>query len=39
MNHPDSTPIDFVQDNPKKVGSQSHELYEAYKTAKTIGEA
>ena len=39
VNHPDSTPIDFIQDNPKKVGSQSHELYEAYKTAKTIGEA
>ena len=39
VNYPDYTTIEFIQDNPKQIGSKSRELYEAYKTAKTIGEA
>ena len=35
----DTMRIKFIQKNPKRVGSRSHELYEAYKTAKTVGEA
>merc|ERR1712107_605250 len=31
--------IEFCQDNPKKAGSLSHQRYEAYKVAKTIGES
>ena len=31
--------INFVHDNPKRPGSRSHELFEAYKTSKTVGEA
>ena len=38
-NYPDSTPIEFDQINPKRSPSASYDLYEQYKTARTVGEA
>ena len=32
------TIIEFIQENPKKSGSDSHEIYEKYKTATTFQE-
>lgn len=36
---PDSTPLDYEQENQKRPGSKSHALYEKYKKSKTYGEA
>ena len=33
------TKIEFDEHNPKRPGSKSHQLYEQYKSAKTVGEA
>eukprot|EP00972_Heterocapsa_arctica_P105711 15573934-Heterocapsa_arctica.AAC.1 len=35
----DATAIEFEQVNPKRVGTRSHEQYEMYKPARTVGEA
>ena len=35
----DSTAMKFKIENPKRPSSRSHEIYELYKMAKTIGEA
>ena len=35
----DALAIEFDVDNPKRAGSTSWELYELYKSAKTVGEA
>jgi len=32
-------PVEFLQDNPKRAGSDSHKRYEQYKSAKTPNEA
>ena len=36
---PKSGPISFLQANPKKEGSKSHQRYELYKFATTVEEA
>lgn len=36
---PDSTPLEYEQENQKRPGSKSHDLYERYKRSKTYGEA
>ena len=35
----DDLAIEFDQDNPKRAGSQSYQLYELYKSARSVGEA
>lgn len=30
--------VEYQQDNPKRPGTKSHKLYEAYKQAKTLRE-
>lgn len=35
----DASPMNFDQENPKRPGTKSHELYEQSKSAKTAGEA
>jgi len=32
-------PVEFVQDNPRKIGTLTHDRYEKYKSAKTPNEA
>ncbi|CAE7938584.1 PBE1, partial [Symbiodinium sp. KB8] len=35
----DKTPVEYVQENPKKIGSNAFDFYEKYKKSKTFGEA